>query len=74
MTMSESKPEVWTCKVGDVGIAVPDGGDLPMRAAIRKAFTQLTGHSPDFIFSGWGGDLDAIETDIAYRPRTEATE
>jgi hypothetical protein len=57
--MAETK--VWTCKIGeDVG-DLPLGADAPMRRAIKEAYARLTGHEPDFVFSGWGGELTAEE-------------
>lgn len=47
---------IWTCKVGER--APRDrGADAPMRAAVEVAFEAVTGHWPDFVFSGWGGEL-----------------
>jgi hypothetical protein len=34
---------------------------LPMRQAVARAYRELTGQEPDFIFSGWGGGLDEYE-------------
>lgn len=51
--------KIWWCKVGeaeDVGSVT--GPDLPMRAAVSDAYFALTGQRPDFIFSGWHGQLD----------------
>lgn len=52
--------QVWTCKIGETG-ALPMGADLPMRQAVRHAYRELTGEEPDFIFSGWGGELTEYE-------------
>ena len=35
-----------------------------MRQAITKAYRELTGEDPEFIFSGWAGELDEIEREI----------
>lgn len=52
---------VWTCKIGeDVG-ELPSGSDWPMRLAVARAYEELTGREPDFLFSGWGGSLDEGE-------------
>jgi hypothetical protein len=32
-----------------------------MRQAVEKAYRELTGEDPEFIFSGWGGRLDESE-------------
>lgn len=47
---------IWTCKIG-AAESVPPGGDFPMREAIARAYRELTGSDPEFIFSGWGGEL-----------------
>ena len=59
------KLKVWTCKIGfayddELGL----GADSPMRHAVWEAYRQITGHAPDVIFSGWGGELDATEIDV----------
>lgn len=51
---------VWDCKIGWAG-ELPQGADLPMREAVGRAFIQLTGAEPEFIFSGWGGALTEVE-------------
>jgi len=48
--------KIWSCKIG-ASENVPDGGDFPMRQAIRKAYLELTGKEPEFLFSGWGAKL-----------------
>lgn len=32
-----------------------------MRRAVEKAYRELTGQDPVFIFSGWNAQLDPIE-------------
>ena len=60
--MSEESKRVWTCKIGWAGDELPLGSDLPMRDAVAAAYKKLTGgHHPDFIFSGWGGELTEPE-------------
>ena len=53
--------KIWTCKIGERPIAefenFPRGSDSPMRRSAREAYQAITGHEPDFIFSGWGGEL-----------------
>ena len=50
--------QIWSCKIGGCDDSqVPCGGDLPMRHAIRRAYLELTGVEPRFIFSGWGQEL-----------------
>lgn len=53
---------IWACKIGgQLSNPLPAGSDGPMRQAIEKAYRELTGESPEFIFSGWGGILDPFE-------------
>ena len=35
-----------------------------MRKVIEDEFRKLTGRDPNFIFCGWGGELDSIEQEI----------
>ena len=54
--------KTWACKIGEVDPSlVPRGGDFPMRRAVEKAYHDLTGEWPQFIFSGWGAELDQAE-------------
>lgn len=54
--------KIWDCKIGEVDESkVPGGGDAPMRKAVRRAYIELTGEEPKFIFSGWGAELTTIE-------------
>lgn len=54
--------KIWSCKIGEVA-SLPEigGADLPMREAIAKAYKELTGEEPVFIFSGWGAELEERE-------------
>lgn len=52
--------KIWYCKIGEVG-SVPMGSDAPMRTAIRRAYKEITGEEPEFIFSGWGAELTEPE-------------
>ena len=55
--MAEHTPgPVWSAKIG-YAHDLPAGADLPMRNAVGNAFRDLTDEWPDFIFSGWGGEL-----------------
>jgi len=57
--------KIWSCKIGEVDDEVlPAGSDWPMRRAVEEAYCRLTGEQARFIFSGWGGELDAIEREI----------
>ena len=62
---------IWTCKIGeceDGDLLGPDGkyygADWPMRQAVAKAYKEVTGKEPRFIFSGWGGELTPIEREV----------
>jgi hypothetical protein len=62
--------QVWTCKVGvvDAGVMVRSSGlDFPMRQAVSAAFQLLFGKDPEFMFSGWNGDLSESERDSVNR-------
>lgn len=52
------KKKIWDCKIGEIDpLKLPKGADGPMRKAIEKAYYDLTGEWPDFVFSGWGAEL-----------------
>lgn len=54
--------KIWECKIGEVSPdKLPDGADFPMRQAIRKAYKEITGEDPIFLFSGWGAVLTEEE-------------
>jgi hypothetical protein len=56
---------IWECKIGEADRKLlPEGADSPMRNAIREAYFKLTGHEPDFIFSGWGAELTETERQV----------
>lgn len=59
--------KAWSCKVGPQPIELPAGADLAMRNAVARAYYELTGVWPEFLFSGWNDDLDEIEEDVAYQ-------
>lgn len=64
------KKQIWFCKIGEVeDETLPMGSDYPMRRAVEKAYFELTGKMPEFIFSGWGGSLTESER-AAAKPRT----
>ena len=55
---------VWDCKIGTLeDLVLPDGCDLPMRQAIKRAYMEITGKDCEFLFSGWGGKLSDVEED-----------
>ena len=50
--------KIWSCKIGEVNESLlPSGADGPMRDAVAKAYREITGCDPEFIFSGWGAEL-----------------
>lgn len=54
----------WSCKIGEADRdKLPDGADSPMRTAVARAYKELTGEEPKFIFSGWGAELTQVEQD-----------
>lgn len=56
--LEDKKQKVWGCKIGYAeDVDLPSGADSPMKKAITKAFKEITGYEPDFIFSGWGATL-----------------
>jgi hypothetical protein len=73
--MLDNTREAWTCKIGSVkGVQIPLGADAPMRAAIRKAFKEVTGEDAEAIFSGWGSkfneaELHVIDPDVYPAPK-----
>jgi len=48
--------QIWSCKIGEVE-GIPGGADFLLREAVAKAYEQMTGEEPRFIFSGWGAEL-----------------
>jgi hypothetical protein len=52
---------IWTVKVGGRVPLLPSESDPPMRAAVARAFEDVTGVVPEFTFSGWGGTLTEPE-------------
>ena len=51
---------IWKCKIGETD-NLPHGSDLPMRNAVERAYREITGEDPMFIFSGWGAELTEPE-------------
>jgi len=55
-------PATWYCKIGETPRSLlPSGSDLPMREAISRAYREITGREPVFLFSGWGAELTEPE-------------
>jgi len=55
------KESIWECKIGGPVAGLPAGADLPMREAIKRAYKEITGEEPQFVFSGWAGTLTVSE-------------
>jgi hypothetical protein len=54
--------KIWGCKIGEVDAAkLPNGADNPMREAVARAYREITGEEPRFLFSGWGAELSGSE-------------
>lgn len=51
----------WSCKVGPAPSEVPQGGDGPMRQAVKAAFEEMFGTEAAVNFSGWGAALTESE-------------
>lgn len=52
---------IWECKIGlkpGTKVVLPGGCDSPIRAVVSAEFERITGHSADFLFSGWGAELN----------------
>lgn len=63
--LKSQSTKIWFCKIGEINRdSLPDGSDLPMRVAIGKAYREVTGKEPDFIFSGWAGILSDAERSV----------
>lgn len=53
---------VWFCRIGGAERDDLHGAaDGPMREAVERAYRELTGEDPKFIFSGWGDKLEERE-------------
>lgn len=53
--------KIWECQIGECEeIELPRGADMPMRLAVARAYKEITGKDPEFIFSGWGSELSEI--------------
>lgn len=56
------KTKIWDCKIGEALEGdLEVGADFPMRQAIKAAYIKLVGREPDFLFSGWAGELTDSE-------------
>lgn len=64
-TIQDSENKVWECKIG-AAEGLPLAADHPMREAVARAYLELTGKEPNFVFSGWGGSLTEGEQEVVY--------
>ena len=63
--------KIWDCKIGEIEAAnLPLSSDAPMRRAVEKAYFELTGQEPNFVLSGWGGELTDTERMIVEEPNS----
>lgn len=70
--MSDTEESIWACKIGPADRAtLPHGADLPMRQAVQRAYKELTGAEPEFIFSGWAAELTAGEAEVVEDDRAK---
>lgn len=54
--------KIWSCKIGECDAELlPEGADAPMRAAVGRAYREVTGVDAAFNFSGWGAELEEPE-------------
>lgn len=61
--------QIWECKIGaNVLAGIPRGADGPIRAALEKAFFDVTGVAAEFSFGGWGAALNETERAIVNNP------
>jgi hypothetical protein len=60
---------IWECKIGGSAAHLPNGADYPMRRAIERAYREITGEDPEFIFSGWGAQLTESQEAVVDAPR-----
>lgn len=67
-----NEQSIWTCKIGPADrAALPHGSDGPMREAVERAYKELTGEEAEFIFSGWGAELDDGEAEVVEADRAK---
>lgn len=62
--MSQGPTGIWECKIGETTAQLSDGCDYPMRRAVERAYFEITGEYPIFIFSGWGAELTEVERQV----------
>lgn len=63
-----SSPAIaWQCLIG-VRSPIPVGnwGDVPMRRAVADEFRRVTGHAPDYCFSGWSAQPTPEQWDVIH--------
>jgi hypothetical protein len=53
---------IWHCKIGEAERSeLPKCPDELMRKAVERAYKEVTGKAPVFLFSGWAGELTEPE-------------
>lgn len=70
---------IWACKIGETKAALPAGADAPMRAAVERAYRELTGEQAAFTISGWSAELTegeraVVENRLPQSPNTAPAE
>jgi hypothetical protein len=59
---AQAQRKTWHCWIGEVAASnLPSGADGHMREHVERAYRELLGRVPDFIFSGWGDPLPEPE-------------
>jgi hypothetical protein len=54
--------EYWFCLIGPIEKEkVHQGGDFPLRQAVKDAFERTTGEDAEMCSSGWGVDEEEAE-------------
>lgn len=63
--------KAWSCKIGHIDEEqLPDGSDALLREAVARAYRELTGQYPTFLFSGWGAKLSDEENEVVERQKS----
>lgn len=61
--VSKMQEKIWSCKIGkcDSQKIFHPAANCIMREAVANAYKAVTGESPQFLFAGWGAELDESE-------------
>lgn len=64
---------IWECKIGGPIGGLSMDADFSMRQAVAKAYREITGEYPQFIFSGWASKLTESQRAVVENrlPRSE---